>query len=88
MRREMLGGSAMIAGAIMGLVTMALHPTGRDVVRDVGGQGALNFGVHSLALAGVPVVFYGAFVLTRRRSQGGAFAEWRSRSTAHPRWPR
>lgn len=47
MRRETLGGTAMIAGAVMGLVTTALHPTGHDVFRDVHGQGALN-PVHAL----------------------------------------
>ena len=39
----------MIAGAMMGLVTMALHPTGHDIVRDPGVQGALALAVHSLA---------------------------------------
>ena len=75
MRRGTLGGTAMIAGAIMGLVTMALHPTGHDVARDPGGQGALTLAVHSLALFGVPLAFYGALVLTRRLSREGELAE-------------
>jgi hypothetical protein len=68
MRRERLGGSAMIAGAVMGLVTMAFHPTG-------GGHAALALAVHALALFATPLAFYGGWVLTRRLSPGGALAE-------------
>ena len=68
MRRERLGGWAMIAGAVMGLVTMAFHPTG-------GGEPRLALAVHALALAGAPVLFDGGWVLTRRLSSGGAAAE-------------
>lgn len=75
MRRGTLGGTAMIAGAIMGLVTMALHPTAHDVARDPSGQGALTLAAHSLALFGVPVAFYGALVLTRRLGREGEIAE-------------
>src|SRR5687767_1554742 len=57
--REILGGWCMIAGAASGLVTMALHPTG-------GERAALALAVHALALFGVPLAFYGAWVLTRR----------------------
>jgi hypothetical protein len=58
----------MIAGAVMGLVTMAFHPTG-------GGEPLLSLAVHALAIAGVPVLFYGGWVLTRRLSEGGPLAE-------------
>jgi len=75
MRRGTLGGTAMIAGAVLGLATMALHPTGHDVARDPSGQGALGMAAHSLALVGAPVAFYGAFVLTRRLSREGELAE-------------
>src|SRR4051812_39039158 len=68
MRRETLGGWAMIAGAAMGLVTMAFHPTG-------GGHAALALAVHALALAAMPFLFYGGWVLTRRLSAGGPLAE-------------
>jgi len=68
MRRERLGGWAMIAGAVMGLVTMAFHPTG-------GGEPALALAVHALAIAGVTLLFYGGWVLTRRLSAGGPLAE-------------
>ena len=75
MRRERMGGLAMIAGAMMGLVTMALHPTGHDVARDVAGQGTLAVAVHTLALAGVPVLFVGLVALTRRLAGAGPLAE-------------
>jgi hypothetical protein len=75
MRREALGGTALIAGAILGLVTMALHPTGGDVMRDARGQGALALAVHTLALTAVPVTSYGALVLTRRLAPAGGLAE-------------
>jgi hypothetical protein len=68
MRRERLGGWAMIAGAVMGLVTMAFHPTG-------GGDLTLALAVHALAIAGAPVVFYGGWVLTRLLSTEGPLSE-------------
>jgi hypothetical protein len=68
MRREALGGWAMIVGAVLGLVTMAFHPT-------TGEQATLSTAVHSLALFTVPVTFYGGWALTRRLSADGALAE-------------
>jgi hypothetical protein len=56
MRRETLGGWSMIAGAVMGLTTMALHPTG-------GGHAALALAVHALAITSTPIAFYGGWVL-------------------------
>jgi hypothetical protein len=85
MRGQKLGGTAMIAGAIMGLVTMALHPTGHAVMRDVAGQGALALAVHALALAGVPMVFYGGLVLCRSAER---CRNLRSPSMQPPRWQR
>ena len=78
MRREQerLGGAAMIAGAAMGLVTMAFHPTGHAILRDATGTAArVSAGVHALALAALPVAFYGALALTRRLSPRRALAE-------------
>lgn len=75
MRRDRLGGTAMIAGAIMAFVTMGLHPTGHDVARDPVFQGALNVAVHALVLFAAPLAFYGCFVLTRRLSEGSPLAE-------------
>ena len=74
MQGNKLGGAAMIAGAIMQLITMAFHPTGHDVMRDTAGQGAVTLAVHALALTAVPIAFYGGLVLTRRLSQRGQLA--------------
>jgi hypothetical protein len=59
----------------MGIVTMALHPTGHDIARDPHGQGLLNVLVHAIAIASVPVVFYGGLALTRLLGQEGVLAE-------------
>ena len=74
MRRERLGGLAMIAGVMMGLVTMALHPTGHDVARDMATQGALAMAVHALAIASAPVALFGALMLTRVLAEDGPLA--------------
>ena len=68
MRRETLGGWAMVAGAVMGLVTMGFHPTG-------GGHAALALAVHALAITAAPIAFYGGWVLTRRLSADGPLSE-------------
>ena len=74
MRRERLGGLAMIAGVMMGLVTMALHPTGDDVTRDMATQGALAVAVHALGIAAAPVALFGALALTRVLGEDGPLA--------------
>lgn len=66
MQRERLGGGAMIAGAVMGLVTMTFHPS--DTARPW-----LVVAVHALAIASAPLLAYGGFVLARRLS--GAWSE-------------
>jgi hypothetical protein len=62
------GGIAMIAGAAGGIITMILHPSGRDLF--VPGQlepmAYLGVAVHALALASTPVAFLGALALSRR----------------------
>jgi hypothetical protein len=58
----------MIAGAVMGLVTMTFHPTG-------GGHAALALAVHALAIFATPIAFYGGWVLTRRLAAGGPLSE-------------
>jgi hypothetical protein len=68
MERERMGGWAMVAGAVMGLVTMGFHPT-------TTANTALVVGVHALALAATPIAFYGASVLTRRLARAGALSE-------------
>jgi hypothetical protein len=70
------GGAALIAGAGMMLATMAFHPSGRAILRDPSGAVAwLSAGVHGLALAAMPMLLYGAVVLTRRLATRGALPE-------------
>lgn len=57
----------MIAGALMGLLTMALHPRGADDV--------IRAPLHAFAMMSMPIAFYGALILTRRLSAQGTFAE-------------
>ena len=68
MTDEQKGGVALVAGAIGGLVTMALHPTGRDLMAPghAASMAALATAVHALAIASLPVSFLGALALTRR----------------------
>jgi len=60
-------GWALIAGAVAGIVTMALHPTGHDFA--VAGQfdavARLNTAVHTLAMMAVALSFLGAIGLYR-----------------------
>jgi hypothetical protein len=68
MTDEQKGGVALIAGAAGGLLTMALHPTGRDLMTPghFASMAALATAVHVLAIASLPVSFLGALALTRR----------------------
>ena len=78
MTREKASGAALIAGALAGLATMALHPTGRDLAEAVGRSvwpALLNVFVHSLAIASAPVLVFGAAGLTRRLSAGYGLAD-------------
>jgi len=68
MRDHRLGGIALIAGALFGIVTMSLHPTGRDLAARESFQSVANLaiGVHALAIASAPLSFLGALALTQR----------------------
>ena len=59
---------ALFAGMTGTIITMALHPTGRDLVGPGHSESMmqLNIAVHSLALVCIPIVFLGALGLTRR----------------------
>jgi hypothetical protein len=63
-----LGGIALIAGAVFGIVTMALHPTGHDLFTPGRFDAVARLGVfvHALAIAGVPISFLGLLALTQR----------------------
>lgn len=60
--------TAIVAGTVATLVTMAFHPTGGDIVRDApgGGQAALARGVHLLAIVALPFLLAGLAALTWR----------------------
>jgi len=59
---------ALFAGSIGGLVTMALHPTGHDVVRNAsaGAANTLATALHILALLSSPLLMAGTLALTLR----------------------
>src|SRR3954463_2762069 len=68
MRDNRLGGLALIIGMVANIITMALHPTGHDLLNSPSGfqlQAALARGVHFLALVSFPVLFLGALALSR-----------------------
>ncbi len=67
-RNDRLPGILLIAAALAGVVVMALHPTAHGLMSpDAGPRLArVNLFVHSLALATVPVLFFGLLALTRR----------------------
>ena len=62
-----LGGAAMIAAAIAGMITMMLHPTSKDMF--VPGQvsmiATLGWVIHIFAIISVPFAFLGALALAR-----------------------
>ncbi|HSS45322.1 MAG TPA: hypothetical protein VLO07_08280 [Thermoanaerobaculia bacterium] len=64
----MTAGLALITGALAGVVTMSLHPTGRDLLQS-GEQAAhaawRNAAVHWLALASLPLLILGFLGLSR-----------------------
>lgn len=75
MERTRLGGMAMLGAVLATMATMALHPTGHDIMRDPGTMVARNVFVHALGLFAAPLAAYGAFVLARSMAGFGAFSE-------------
>jgi hypothetical protein len=60
-------GIALITGMAGTIITMALHPTGHDLVAGhAASMMQLNVAVHTLALVCVPILFLGALGLTQR----------------------
>jgi|SRR5882724_10822462 len=62
------GGIALIAASLGGILTMALHPTARDLVGPdrFASMTQLLIGVHALAVVSLPVLFLGALALSLR----------------------
>ncbi|HEV8612087.1 MAG TPA: hypothetical protein VGQ73_01175, partial [Gemmatimonadales bacterium] len=69
MKRDRLSGIALIVGAALFLVTMALHPTSGSLEGLVR-EGRIRVLSHSLGLASIPISFFGFFGLTRRLKPG------------------
>lgn len=65
-----MSGMALIAGMLGTIITMALHPTARDLTTPEHSayMMQLNVAVHSLALVCIPILFLGALGLTRHLS--------------------
>ena len=67
------GGLALIAGNVALLFTMALHPTGHQIVAAGSGWSPillLNVAVHTLGIAACPILFLGALALTNAIEDG------------------
>jgi hypothetical protein len=67
MKRDVVSGTLLIAGAVAGVIVMVFHPTGHGVQSAAEGHGLalVNVMVHSLALCATPVVFLGLLGLAR-----------------------
>lgn len=68
MKDESLGGVALIAGSVGGIVTMAMHPTGHELMSPGAFESVqrVNGIAHGLAIASTPLLFLGALVLSKR----------------------
>jgi hypothetical protein len=70
MKRSRIYGVALICGALAGVAVMLFHPTGHDLLAQSDEVARRNeliaVAVHSLALAGTPVLIFGFFGLSRR----------------------
>lgn len=69
MRDNRLGGLALVIGAIAGLITMIVHPTGHHGVmsqQEMATMALLTRAVHGFAIASLPIAFLGALALTRQ----------------------
>jgi hypothetical protein len=67
-RSDRLSAILLVAGALAGVVVMALHPTAHGLLSPENGPRLtrLNTFVHGLALAAVPALFFALLGLTRR----------------------
>jgi hypothetical protein len=78
MTRDRAGGLALIISAVGFTITMALHPTGRELLAP--GQlvavTRMVVGVHALALACLPIAFFGALILSQRLDALGALVTY------------
>ncbi len=66
MTDDQVSGLALIAGSAGSIITMSLHPSGHIAAEQMEPMIRMLIGVHALALASVPVLFIGAWGLSRR----------------------
>jgi hypothetical protein len=74
MTDERLSGLALIAASCGMIITMAFHPTGHVAAAEAEAMIRRLIAVHSLALTCVPILFLGAWGLTRRLESGERIA--------------
>jgi hypothetical protein len=65
MTDNQVSGLALIAGSVGSIITMSLHPSGHIAPDQMEPTIRMLIGVHALALACVPVLFFGALGLSR-----------------------
>jgi hypothetical protein len=63
MTSDQKSGLALIAGAVLSVLTVSIHPTGHDLLA---GAAAKNVAAHSIGILGLAVSFAGAIGLSRR----------------------
>lgn len=70
--RDVPSGATLVAGTLVFVLVMALHPNAHDVLAaaDVRHAAGVNLMVHAVALLGVPVLFLGLLGLWRRLGRG------------------
>ena len=74
MTDERRSSIALIAGSAGMIITMIFHPGGKITPEQLDQVIRLNIAVHALALASVPVLFLGAWGMTRRLDGGDRLA--------------
>jgi hypothetical protein len=87
-KRDLFSGAMLIAGALVFVAVMILHPAPHGVLspEEATRQADLGVSVHAAALAGVPILFLGLLGLWRRLGAGNlataALVSWAFASVA------
>jgi hypothetical protein len=71
MTDERMSGVALIAGSVVIIITMTLHPSGRIAPGNAAQAARMFVAVHSLVLFSLPVMFLGAWGMSRRVATAG-----------------
>lgn len=70
--RNVPAGVSLIVGSALGLLTMALHPDGSQLLRDLETYGPRTVLAHGLAIAGLPLSLFGPVAFSARLRVVGA----------------